>query len=154
MTLSSGDPVVREALRDAGWSEGRRVDISGWVEELKGVGYEPHPLALRIWAEFGGLTIRSAPSREPGSRLHVDPVDACIDSFDTSVAISERCGDDFSPLGMWSSQFSAYVSASGKVVAVSVGTIWELGTSFSEALDYIVKGDGGGSRAQSADWLL
>ncbi|MGW1785598.1 SUKH-3 domain-containing protein [Streptomyces sp. NPDC002143] len=80
MTLSSSDPVVREALRRGGWSEGRRVDTSGWVEELKGVGYEPHPLALRIWAEFGGLTIRSVPSREPGSRLYIDPVDACIDS--------------------------------------------------------------------------
>ncbi|MGW2044471.1 SUKH-3 domain-containing protein [Streptomyces sp. NPDC001858] len=153
MTLSSSDPLVCEALRRAGWSEGRRVDTSGWVEELTGVGYEPHPLALRIWAEFGGLTIRSAPSREPGSRLHIDPVDAGIDSFDESLVISDRYREDFSPLGMWSSQFSSYVSASGRVVAVTVGTIWELGMSFASVLEYVVKGDGAGSRAQPADWL-
>ncbi|MFI0085862.1 SUKH-3 domain-containing protein [Streptomyces bobili] len=153
MTLWGNDPSVREALLRAGWSEGRRIDISRWVEMLGSVGYDPHPLALRIWTEFGGLTILSVQDREPASSLHVDPVDACVDSFEESVRIGGRYGEDFSPLGMWSVQFRSYMSASGKVVAVTVGTIWELGTSFSEALDYVVKGDGGESRAQSVDWL-
>ncbi|MBO7935687.1 MULTISPECIES: SUKH-3 domain-containing protein [Streptomyces] len=153
MTLPNDSRAVREALRRAGWTEGRQVDVSHWVEELEAVGYRPHPLARRIWSEYGGLTVRSAPEREPGSSLYIDPVDACIDSFEESVTIGDRYGEDFSPLGMWSSQFRSYVSASGTVVAVTVRTVWDLGASFAEALAYTVEGDGRGSRARRADWL-
>ncbi|MGW5771348.1 SUKH-3 domain-containing protein [Streptomyces longwoodensis] len=148
------DPLVREALHRAGWSDGRSVDTAGWVRELRGVGYQPHSLAVRIWAALGGLTVRSAPMRVPPSSLHVDPVDACIDSLEESQRLSRRLGEDLSPLGMWSVQFRTYVGASGRVVAVTGGTLWELGTDFPEVLAYVVRGDGGGSRAERADWLL
>lgn len=151
--LWGSDPSVREALQGAGWSEGRRIDTSSWTEQLGRVGYEPNPLALRIWAEFGDLTIRSAPTRVPSSSLHIEPADACIDSFEESVKLSDRYEENFSPLGMWAVQFRSYVSASGAVMAVAPRTVWPLGPSFADALAYIVKGDGGGSRARQADWL-
>lgn len=152
-TLWGGDPSVLEAMRRAGWTEGRCFDSSIWVEMLERAGFVLNPLALQIWEELGGLTIASSENRIPASSLYVEPVDACIDSFEESVKLSERFGENFSPLGMWSIQFRSYVSASGKVVAVGPRVLWELGSRFSDALAYIVNGDGGGSRARQADWL-
>ncbi|WP_406273553.1 hypothetical protein OH779_37440 [Actinacidiphila glaucinigra] len=54
---------------------------------------------------------------------------------------------------MWSSQFRSYVAVSGRVVAVGPNAVWQLGASFAEALTYVVDDDGGGSRAERAEWL-
>jgi hypothetical protein len=145
--------LVLRSLRSAGWVEGRRFDSSAWVEWLEGAGYEPSPLALQIWSALGGLTIASAESRVPASSLWVEPMDACIDSFEEAAKLERRFGEVYSPLGMWSVQYRSYVSVSGRVVAVGPLVVWDLGSSFAEALAYIVKGDAGGSRAQQADWL-
>jgi hypothetical protein len=64
--------------------------------------------------------------------------------FDSSVWVEalEEVGFELNPLALqiWS-EFGAL-------------TIWELGSSFSAALTYVVNGDMGGSRAQRADWLV
>jgi hypothetical protein len=106
-----------------------------------------------VWAEFGELTIRSSSSRVPGSLLHMEPVDACIDAAEEASTLKRHYGENYSPLGMWSSQFPAYIAASGRVIAVGPNCLWPLGSTFMEALAYVVVGDGGGSRAQQADWL-
>jgi hypothetical protein len=141
-------------LLAAGWADGRRFDSSVWVEALEEVGFELNPLALQIWSEFGALTISSSETRVPASSLYIEPMDACIDSFEEAVKLTRRFGENFSPLGMWSVQFRSYVGASGRVVAVGPLVLWELGSSFSAALTYVVNGDMGGSRAQRADWLV
>ncbi|MFJ3101901.1 SUKH-3 domain-containing protein [Streptomyces sp. NPDC086835] len=146
-------PAVLEALRAAGWAEGREYDISGWMEELGGAGFEPGPLARRVWSEFGGLTIRSATQRVPPSSLRIDPVDACIDALDESRVLSRRFGENCSPLGMWAVQFRSYIAESGLVVAIGLRDMWVLGPTFAEALAHVVVGGGDESRRQQADWL-
>ncbi|SCF96514.1 SUKH-3 immunity protein [Streptomyces sp. Ncost-T10-10d] len=158
MELSSqaaqgGRSSVLDALRAAGWFEGRRFDCSAWIEALGAAGFAPNPLALRLWEEFGGLKIASSAARTPASSLYVEPMDACIDSLDEAKRLARRFGENFSPLGMWSIQFRSYVGESGRVVAVGPMVMWDLGSSFSEALAYVVNGDEGGSRAQEAPWL-
>lgn len=54
---------------------------------------------------------------------------------------------------MWSIQYRSYVAASGRVIAVGAGFMWQLGTSFAEALTYVVEGDGGADRTERAAWL-
>ncbi len=116
-------------------------------------GFELNDLAVAVWAEFGELLIRSSSSRVPGSSLHLDPVDACIDDAEGASKLRLHYGENYSPLGMWSSQFRAYISASGLVVAVGPNCLWPLSSTFMEALAYVVDGDGGVSRAEQADWL-
>ncbi len=83
----------------------------------------------------------------------MDPVDACIDSAGEASRLARRFGENHSPLGMWSVQFRTYVAESGRVLAVGPMSVWVLGSTFAEALAYVVVGDGGGNRAEQAPWL-
>lgn len=146
-------PPVLDALGAAGWTPGRKIAITDWARRLTGAGFELNDVAVAVWVEFGELTIRSSPARVPGSSLHMDPVDACIDAAGEASTLRRHYGENYSPLGMWSSQFLAYIAASGRVIAVGPNCLWPLGSTFVEALAYVVDGAGGGSRAQQADWL-
>ncbi|OKJ56162.1 hypothetical protein AMK28_15110 [Streptomyces sp. CB02115] len=116
-------------------------------------GFEFNDVATAVWAEFGELTIKSSPARVPSSSLLLDPVDACIDASEEARKLRRRYGENYSPLGMWSIQYRSYVAASGRVIAVGAGFMWQLGTSFAEALTYVVEGDGGADRTERAAWL-
>ncbi|MET9674815.1 SUKH-3 domain-containing protein [Streptomyces sp. NPDC006482] len=142
-----------EALRTAGWSAGRRIDTATWTQRLVAAGFEFNEVAAAVWAEFGELTIKSSPARVPSSSLHLDPVDACIDASAEAQRLRRRYGENYSPLGMWSIQYRSYVAESGRVIAVGAGFLWQLGTSFAEALTYVVDGDGGPARTERAAWL-
>lgn len=151
--LTGCGPSVWEALGAAGWSAGRRIDTEAWTRKLVAAGFEFNDVATAAWAEFGELTIKSSPARVPSSSLHLDPVDACIDASEEARKLRHRYGENYSPLGMWSIQYRSYVAASGRVIAVGAGFMWQLGTSFAEALTYVVEGDGGAGRAERAAWL-
>lgn len=151
--LTGCGPSVLEALRAAGWGAGRRIDTETWTQRLVAVGFEFNDVAIAVWAEFGELTIKSSPARAPSSSLHLDPVDACIDASAEAQRLRRRYGENYSPLGMWSIQYRSYVAASGRVIAVGPGFLWQLGTSFAEALSYVVDGDGGPDRTERAAWL-
>lgn len=146
-------PSVLEALGLAGWTAGRKIATAGWGQQLADAGFELNDVALGVWAEFGELTIKSSSVRVPGSSLHIDPVDACIDSAEEASSLRRRYAENYSPLGKWSVQFRSYIAASGRVVAVGPNWLWPLGSTFVEALAYVVDGDGGVNRAEQADWL-
>lgn len=146
-------PTVLDALRVAGWTAGRKIATADWTQRLTGAGFELNDVAMAVWAEFGELTIGSSSARVPGSSLRLDPVDACIDAVEEASALRRRYGENYSPLGMWSVQFRSYVAAGGRVVAVGPNWLWPLGSTFMEALAYVVDGDGGVNREERADWL-
>jgi hypothetical protein len=143
------------ALREAGWLPGRSVDVTKWVQQLESVGYPVSPYARQVWAEFGNLNIRSLSSRVPKSSLRVDPVDAGIDTVDEAQRLAVRLQATFAPLGMWSSQFRAYVGDQGRVVAVGPRSAWFLGDTIESALRFIVEGEGRGiTRPDIEEWIL
>ncbi|MFJ2094042.1 SUKH-3 domain-containing protein [Streptomyces sp. NPDC087901] len=146
-------PSVLEALRTAGWRAGRRIGTETWTQQLVAAEFELNDVAKAVWAEFGELTIESSPARVPSSSLRLDPVDACVDASAEAQRLRLRYGESYSPLGMWSIQYRSYVAASGRVIAVGPGVLWQLGTSFAEALIYVVDGDGGADRTERAAWL-
>ncbi|MFF2514632.1 SUKH-3 domain-containing protein [Streptomyces sp. NPDC058086] len=152
-SMMSCGPSVLEALGVAGWTAGRKIATAGWAQQLGGAGFELNDVALGVWAEFGELTIKSSPVRVLGSSLHIDPVDACIDTAEEASTLRRRYAENYSPLGMWSVQFRSYIAASGRVVAVGPNWLWPLGSTFVEALAYVVDGDDGVNRAEQADWL-
>ena len=152
-SMTSCSPSVLDALGSAGWTANRKIAIADWTRQLAGAGFELNDVALAVWAEFGGLTIENSSTRVPGSSLHVDPVDACIDAAEEASRLGLHYRENYSPLGMWSSQFRAYIGGGGRVVAVGPNWLWPLGSDFMEALAYVVDGDGGVTRAERADWL-
>lgn len=148
------DAHVRAAFRAAGWSPGRRSEaVDGWVETLKARGFVIHELARRIWTELGELRILPPPRGSSHTPLFIDPVDACGDRLDELKTLNEKLDDSFAPLGMWSNQFPSYVGANGRVVAVTIVTLFELGSTFPEALDAIVNGGEDKIRETRVDWL-
>ncbi|WP_371666983.1 SUKH-3 domain-containing protein [Streptomyces sp. NBC_00289] len=142
-----------DALGVAGWTAGRKIAAGDWAQQLTAAGFELNDTAVGVWAEFGELTIKSCPARVPASSLHVDPVDACVDTTAEASKLRHRYAENYSPLGMWSVQFRSYIAASGRVVAVGPNSLWLLGSTFAEALAYVVDGDAGVNRAEQADWL-
>ncbi|MFF6815965.1 SUKH-3 domain-containing protein [Streptomyces sp. NPDC012403] len=142
-----------DALAAAGWTAGRKIAAGDWAQQLTVAGFEINDAVVGVWAEFGELTIKSCPARVPASSLHIDPVDACIDTAEEAATLRRRYAENYSPLGMWSVQFRSYIAASGRVVAVGPNVLWPLGSTFVEALAYVVDGDGGVSRAEQTDWL-
>jgi hypothetical protein len=144
-------PSVSEALGGAGWTAGPKIATASWTQQLTGAGFELNDVALGVWAEFGELTIKSSSVRVSCSSLHIDPVDACIDTAEEAATLRRRCAENYSPLGMWSVQLRSYIAA--RVVAVGPNWLWPLGSTFVEALAYVVDGDGGVNRAEQADWL-
>ncbi|MEU5902426.1 SUKH-3 domain-containing protein [Streptomyces venezuelae] len=48
---------TQEALRNAGWEVGRRVDTSEWRTRLAKGGFTIHETAERFLSEFGGLSV-------------------------------------------------------------------------------------------------
>lgn len=152
-SVTACSPSVLDALGTAGWRAGRKIAIAEWTRQLTGAGFELNSVAVAVWAEFGGLTIESSSTRVPGSSLRMDPVDACVDAAEEASKLRLHHGENFSPLGMWSIQFRTYIAAGGRVVAVGPNWLWPLGSTFVDALAYVVDGDGGVDRAEQADWL-
>jgi hypothetical protein len=146
-------PSVLDALSVAGWTPDRKIATGNWTEQLTAAGFELNDPAIGVWAEFGELTIEIPPARVPVSSLRIDPVDACIDTAAEASTLRLRYAENFSPLGMWSVQFRSYIAAGGRVVAVGPNCLWPLGSTFAEALAYVVDGDGGVNRAEQANWL-
>ncbi|MGW1728941.1 SUKH-3 domain-containing protein [Streptomyces sp. NPDC002306] len=142
-----------DALGVAGWTAGRKIATGEWAQQLEAAGFELNDTAITVWAEFGELTIKSCPARVPASSLHMDPVDACVDTAAEASKLRYRYAENYSPLGMWSVQFRSYIAASGRVVAVGPNVLWPLGSTFAEALTYVVEGDAGVNRAERAGWL-
>lgn len=140
------NPEVTAALFDAGWHEGRSIDVSGWVRRLEDGGFHLNGHAVRAWRSLGGLTIRSIADREPPSSLYVDPWESCGDRVEEGDMLRSRHGVGYSPLGLWSAQFRAYVGDDGRVIATQLGQEYLLGSGVAETLEFVVIGDPDGNR--------
>lgn len=134
-------PEVQGALREAGWFPGRQVDVEKW-SALEDGGYVFHDMAREILAGIDDLTI--TPVRETGPNfVNDDPfvVDPAEGWGSRGIAedIEDQFGGQYFPLGAWLSYSTVFVESSGRVVVAGFGPIWELGTTFEDALDLLVR---------------
>jgi hypothetical protein len=137
---------ITAALLDAGWHEGRNIDVSDWMHRLEGGGFHLNDYAVGMWRSLGGLTVRSNAEREPPSSFHIDPWDACGDRVEEGEILRSRNGVSYSPLGTWSGQFRTYVGDDGRVIATQLGQEYLLGAGVAKALEFVVRGDPDGNR--------
>ena len=132
--------TVVDGLTAAGWFPGREVDYSSWIGVLEREGFVLSQVALRVWAELGGLKVVRQGGDRPSS-LRFDPVDAASGVVSEARRLGEDYGENLSPIGLWSSQYRCYIAESGWVMAVGPGWDWKLGDDLEEALDLVVTGD-------------
>jgi hypothetical protein len=143
--LDSLRPALTQALRDSGWHPDRRVDVAPWVESLRQEGYAPNPKAEEILAELGGLVIE--PINQAGVNFSndepfsFDPISAGSGQRSLASEIEEALGGQYFPIGEWLSYSSVFVESGGRVVAAGLGGIWEMGSTFEDALELAVCAD-------------
>lgn len=130
------------ALYAAGWSGGRKVDADRWVKPLESEGRRSHPWAGEILTSVGGLSIepvnRVGPNFSNDEPYNFDPFAAGSGRRDLVAEVEGVLGGNYFPIGEWLSYSSVFVEAGGRVVAVGMGWIWELGSTFEDSLELAV----------------
>lgn len=133
------DPVF-DALRSAGWVQGRSYDITPWVEELEKQGYELFKTGAQALVAYGGLELepinREGPNFDNDDPLIVDPVLAGSGHRVLADELERELGGMWYPFGEWLSGSSVFVGANGWTVATGMEWVWELGASVEEAIEF------------------
>ncbi|WP_028531949.1 SUKH-3 domain-containing protein [Paenibacillus sp. UNC217MF] len=123
-------------LRDAGWYEGRRIDIKEIEENLEKIGYTIFPEVKSFLREFGNLVIEDTINDE----IHNTSIRITNYYKNRSFkSLEEYAGEKLVPVGMIDSDnLLLFVSESGKVYC-STG---KLGDNATEAWERLIGGSG------------
>jgi hypothetical protein len=91
---------VTQALKAAGWSPRRRVDVSEWESALAPEGFAMHDAARAFLTEFGGLAVPvSGPGRDYARiGVRLDPV-LCLGQKKWFDSLDATTAGDLYPLG-------------------------------------------------------
>jgi len=118
-------------LRDAGWYEGRKIDIKEIEENLKKLGYTIFPEVKSFLREFGNLVIEDTINDE----THNTSMRFTNNVNNGSFKLEENyAGEKLVPVGMIDSDnLMLFVSESGRVY-ISVGKLGENGKEAWENL--------------------
>jgi hypothetical protein len=142
--------AVDAALRDAGWRPGR-WDIKQaehWADTLSGhvsPGGHRHsvfPAAVEVWAEFGGLRVKTpGPGRQTApTPVQFDPL-AGLHLARTLADLGRALDTEISPLGEEAdSQAVVAIDAEGRVYSLDHTGDWYLGPDIDHALATLVTG--------------
>lgn len=132
------DKKVLAELISNGWTESRKVDLSGILPMLREEGYRPFAYALEILESFGNLEIRpsfSAVEKERAGDISFDVLDAASGEFDRIDLISNTTKDEVFPLGMVYGQWFLYVGKTWKCYMSDGKTVYLLGNDFVDFLE-------------------
>ena len=71
------DEYVLNVLKNSGWSDGRKQDITQWIQILTEEGYIVNEYAKSILSELGDLQVRvSSDKNHLGVTRHFNPINA------------------------------------------------------------------------------
>ena len=130
-------------LREAGWYEGRKIDITEIVKYLEGYGYEVFEPVKRFLEEFGMLTIRIPDDCEFSNykynEHHTNVMEAIDWPYSDGVFedVEKYAGERLVPVGMIHNEnLWLFVSESGKLCS----DMKLLGDTFMEGWDCLING--------------
>jgi hypothetical protein len=131
------------ALRGAGWTPARSVDIRPWHEVLGAEGFVLHPLAKRVLTNFGGLTVRPpvAVGTFRNGDILFEPVLAGSGMFDIAENLKQMFGQEFYPIAEWITNSTVFLGAAGMVVDDHDVDVVHVGDTFDEALRVMLLAD-------------
>lgn len=144
LNLAMLEDSTIDILKKSGWIEGRKKNISEWIEILTEEGYIIFKYAQEILEELGGLDIR--PERvKIGKSLPGDvdffALDAGSGEVDRLEDYEPLANETIFPLGMVFSQWFLYVGESKKVYMGSYEEFYLIGNNIEDALNNIFTGN-------------
>ncbi|WP_049895212.1 SUKH-3 domain-containing protein [Paenibacillus antibioticophila] len=136
---------IREILQNAGWFEGRNVDISGYVEFLNEEEYFVFERAADFLTEYGGLTIQFENPKRLGSYLHltIDPINAGKSILrELSKRYENHCKESFVIIGEVSlMDMTWYISSTGAFYGGNDDFLIRLGDNFCQSVLNLISGE-------------
>ncbi|MGW4422785.1 SUKH-3 domain-containing protein [Streptosporangium sp. NPDC004631] len=134
---------VLVALSASGWSPGRQVETSRWLDPLMAEGYYVSPLAMEVLSSLGGLVIEPTNTVGPNftneDPFDFDPISAGSGQRRLAQEVEDILGGSYFPIGEWLSYSSVFLEVAGRMVATGMGWIWELGRTFEEGLELAIR---------------
>ena len=115
MNIELLDEYVLNVLKECGWSDNRKQDITSWIQVLSEEGYIVNSYAQSVLKELGNLQIRtSGDENHLGVTLHFNPVNAASGEYDRMEIFNKASNDELFPIGECF-DWVIYVSSSKKV---------------------------------------
>ena len=109
------DEYVLNVLKNSGWSDGRKQDITQWIQILTEEGYIVNEYAKSILSELGDLQVRvSSDKNHLGGTMHFNPVNAASGEYDRMEIFNQASNEELFPIGECY-DWVIYVSDSKKV---------------------------------------
>ncbi|MEU3024089.1 SUKH-3 domain-containing protein [Nocardiopsis alba] len=136
----SGELIL--ALQNEGWSPGRKVDVTRWVEYLKLDGYHINPTARVFLESFGGLSLsplnREGPNFKNDEPLTIDPMACGSLHHHMATELENVPGGSFYPIGEWLSYADTFIGEDGRIVSTGMGWVWGLGENLADSLELAI----------------
>ena len=109
------DKYVLNVLKNHGWSEGRKRDITYWIRVLSKEGYIVNDYAQSVLEELGDIQMNTrGDQRHSGVQLHFNPVNAASGEYDRMEIFNAAAKEELFPIGEYL-YLTVYVGASKKV---------------------------------------
>ncbi|MBI3235041.1 MAG: SUKH-3 domain-containing protein [Bacteroidetes bacterium] len=130
---------IKSMIENAGWYEGRSIDIDYMIEELEREGYKiKNNHVIQLLKEFWNLNIEfiTPSGRNSNVRLNIE---AALEVEKRDIdKISEILKEELIPVGFIHEDTAILlVSSSGKFYMAANRTIFRIGKDFFEALDTV-----------------
>ncbi|WP_040816003.1 SUKH-3 domain-containing protein [Nocardia concava] len=146
------NPLTSQTLTAAGWTPGRRIDITGWTNRLESEGFQVSRPAAAILKSFGGLTIQPpnlTTALWPADSLFFDPLDVANGMYDRYADFESALGRRMTPLAVNASGTTfLLILDDGRVVSDGILALHQLAPTWPQALDLLVR------RHRTPDLLL
>ncbi|WP_207641810.1 SUKH-3 domain-containing protein [Ruminiclostridium cellobioparum] len=98
--ISFLETYVFELLKHCGWYDGRKFDISFWINELTKEGYECFKYAEDILQELGDIKVNVGNNKGyKGAMFDFNPYNAASGEYDRIEAFQVAAGDKLFPIG-------------------------------------------------------
>ena len=94
------DEYVLNVLKKSGWCNGRKRDITSWIQVLSQEGYMVNDYAQSVLKELGDLQIRTSSDKNHfGVTLHFNPVNAASGEYDRMEIFNAAANEELFPIG-------------------------------------------------------
>lgn len=140
------------ALRRAGWTPERKVDLTRWIEALRQSGWpEPQGFQLALLRSLGQLELDADPRAEGcwrRERVRFDPLgpaslcDRRNPEEDPICSLERHLGETLFPLAeyMVAAPVATFCTPSGRLIDAGSGLAYSLGTRFEDSIcNYILQ---------------
>lgn len=108
------DEYVLNVLKNSGWSDGRKQDITQWIQILTEEGYIVNEYAKSILSELGDLQVRvSSDKNHLGVTMHFNPVNAASGEYDRMEIFNQASNEELFPMVLMTEQDVFYCYTDG-----------------------------------------